>query len=85
MVHLRGLPVIGGPCSSASDLSFSALRPVRIGSGISRRSSETFTPPCFMIARMERTRCWLVPMRPVTPFRMMPRVLVSMGMNASER
>jgi hypothetical protein len=24
------------------------------------------------MARIERTRCWWVPMRPVTPFMMMP-------------
>src|SRR5690606_8699484 len=35
-------------------------------------SGEICTPPCFMIATIERNRCWLVPMRPVTPLRMMP-------------
>ena len=29
-------------------------------------------PPWERMARMERIRCWFVPMRPVTPFMMMP-------------
>ena len=33
---------------------------------------ESLTPPCWRIARMEPTKCWFVPMRPVTPFMMMP-------------
>src|SRR5262245_34040826 len=33
------------------------------------------------MAMIERTRCWLVPMRPVTPFMMMPRRRVGMSMN----
>ncbi len=37
----------------------------------------TLTPPCFRMAMMERSRCWLVPMRPVTPFMMMPTRWVS--------
>src|ERR1700722_10674602 len=37
-------------------------------------------PPCFMIARIERTRCWWVPMRPVTPLRMTPMVRVSIDL-----
>src|SRR4051812_31584308 len=47
---------------------------------MSVRSSLTFTPPCCMMARMDRIRCWFVPMRPVTPFMMMPMRLVSMVM-----
>ena len=35
-------------------------------------------PPCSRIARIERTRCWLVPMRPVTPFMMMPTFFFAM-------
>ena len=35
------------------------------------------TPPCSRIARIERTRCWLSPMRPVTPFMMMPSLRVA--------
>ena len=42
---------------SASDLSFSIFRPVRMGSGISRSESLTLMPPCLMMARIERTRC----------------------------
>jgi hypothetical protein len=30
------------------------------------------TPPCLRIARIERTRCWVSPMRPVTPCVMTP-------------
>ncbi len=30
------------------------------------------TPPSLRMATMERTRCWFVPMRPVTPFITMP-------------
>src|SRR5690606_27739561 len=32
-----------------------------------------------MIALIERSRCWLVPMRPVTPFMMMPTLWVVIG------
>src|SRR6476659_10089347 len=76
VVNFSGLPPM--PCASARPRSLFSLRPVRIGSGIRRRSSETRTPPCFMMARTERIRCWLVPMRPVTPLRMMPILRVSM-------
>src|SRR5205807_1935963 len=34
--------------------------------------SASAIPPWLRIARTERTRCWLSPMRPVTPFMMMP-------------
>src|SRR5207237_566022 len=30
------------------------------------------TPPCLRISRIERMRCWFMPMRPVTPCMMMP-------------
>ena len=30
------------------------------------------TPPCCRMARIDRRRCWFNPMRPVTPFMMMP-------------
>src|SRR4051794_17623229 len=33
-----------------------------------------------MIALIERSRCWLVPMRPVTPFMMMPTVWIVMSL-----
>ena len=46
--------------------------PTRIGSGMSRVPSASATPPCLRISRIERTRCWFVPMRPVTPCMMMP-------------
>ena len=52
--------------------SLAALRPTRMGSGMTRVPSASRTPPCLRISRIERTRCWLVPMRPVTPFMMMP-------------
>src|ERR1700694_3004188 len=60
------------PCSAASFFSFSALRPTRIGSGITRVPSASRTPPSLRIAITERARCWFVPMRPVTPFMTMP-------------
>ena len=56
----------------------SALRPTRIGSGISRVPSFRATPPWRRISRIERTRCWFVPMRPVTPCMMMPMRFVVM-------
>jgi hypothetical protein len=43
-----------------------------MGSGMSRVPSSRATPPCARIALIERTRCWLVPILPVTPFMMMP-------------
>ena len=43
----------------------------RVGHDLRRRSSSA-TPPCARIAQIERIRCWFVPMRPVTPFMMMP-------------
>src|SRR3954464_14168516 len=44
---------------------------------MTRLPSESTTPPCCRIARMERIRCWFVPMRPVTPFMIMPTRLVT--------
>src|ERR1700683_2774162 len=55
-----------------SSLSLDSLRPTRIGSGMMTSFALTRTPPCLMMASIERIRCWLVPMRPVTPFMMMP-------------
>jgi hypothetical protein len=40
--------------------------------------SPSFTPPWSMMALTERSRCWFVPMRPVTPFMMMPTLCVVM-------
>src|SRR5690349_24826459 len=60
------------PYCRASAASFSALRPTNIGSGITRSPFGTLTPPCARIATIERTRCWLSPMRPVTPTITMP-------------
>ena len=60
------------PCSSASARSFASLRPTSSGSGQIGRPSGPWTPPCSRIARIERTRCWFVPMRPVTPFMAIP-------------
>ena len=65
------------PYCLASAAIFSALRPTRIGSGITRSPFGSATPPCSRIARIERTRCWFSPMRPVTPFMMMPSVRVA--------
>jgi hypothetical protein len=31
------------------------------------------------MALIERSKCWFVPMRPVTPFMMMPSLCVVMG------
>src|SRR5262245_43807228 len=60
------------PCALASSASLASLRPTRIGSGITLSPLPSSTPPSLRMATMERTRCWLVPMRPVTPFMMMP-------------
>ena len=37
----------------------------------------TSRPPSRIIGTSERSRCWLVPMRPVTPFMMTPSFLTS--------
>src|SRR6185436_7527610 len=60
------------PYLAASSLTFCALRPIRIGSGTRRVPSFSATPPCLRISRIERTKCWFMPMRPVTPCMMMP-------------
>ena len=63
----------GGPIFAAAiSRSLASFRPTRMGSGISRPPSGNGTPPRARMARIERTRCWLSPMRPVTPFMMMP-------------
>src|SRR5438132_14253639 len=67
------------PCSAASFLSFPALRPTRIGSGITRVPSASSTPPSLRMAMTERARCWFVPMRPVTPFMMTPSLCSAMA------
>src|SRR5260221_4936709 len=67
------------PCSAASFFSFSALRPTRIGSGITRGPSPSRPPPSLRIAMTERARCWFVPMRPVTPFMMTPSLCSAMA------
>ena len=38
---------------------FSALRPTRIGSGMTLSPFESVTPPWSRMAQIERTRCWL--------------------------
>ena len=63
-------------CASAS--IFSALRPIRIGSGITRSPLASATPPWSRIATIERIRCWFRPMRPVTPCMMSPSRCVAM-------
>ena len=65
------------PYCRASAATFSALRPTRIGSGITRSPFGSATPPCSRIATIERTRCWLSPMRPVTPYIMMPSLRIA--------
>src|ERR1035437_1831356 len=52
--------------------SLASLRPTRTGSGMMVSLGPSSTPPCRMMAQMERRRCWFRPMRPVTPFMMMP-------------
>src|SRR4051812_21504608 len=42
------------------------------------------TPPCARMALIDRMRCWFVPMRPVTPFMMMPRRIVSMSLPVAD-
>src|SRR6266851_1338231 len=67
------------PCSAASFFSFSALRPTRMGSGITCVPSASRTPPSLRMAMTERARCWFVPMRPVTPFMMTPSLCSAMA------
>src|SRR6266568_2283315 len=59
------------PYLAASSRSFSSFLPTRIGSGNSRPSPRR-SPPSLRISAIERSRCWLVPIRPVTPNMMMP-------------
>ncbi len=77
---------IGGPTSNAgmaaSRSNLAGLRPTRIGSGMITSVSPIFKPPCWMMATMERMRCWFVPMRPVTPFMMMPILCMLMLMDS---
>src|SRR5258708_2445855 len=65
------------PLAAARAESLPALRPTRIGSGITRLPSASATPPWARIAPIERTRCWFVPILPVTPFMMTPSRTVS--------
>src|SRR6266545_6460063 len=67
------------PCSAASFSSFAALRPTRMGSGMTRVPSESSTPPCPRIAMIERARCWFIPIRPVTPCMMIPSLFSAMA------
>src|SRR5690625_1481803 len=60
------------PVSSESFFSLTSLRPTRIGSGMITSFSLILTPPSLMIGRIERMRCWFIPIRPVTPFMMIP-------------
>ena len=70
--------IFSTPARCASSRSLSALRPTRIGSGMIVSLGPSITPPCLMMATIDRMRCWLVPMRPVTPFMMMPTLCVFM-------
>src|SRR5689334_4515605 len=38
-------------------------------------SEPTFTPPCFIISAIDLSKCWFVPMRPVTPFMIIPTLI----------
>src|SRR5262245_50940251 len=69
------------PLALASRASFSLLRPTRMGSGKTLSPLLRRTPPWARMAMIERTRCWLVPMRPVTPFMMMPSRLTPMTLS----
>src|ERR1700724_2158766 len=60
------------PFALASCASLASLRPTRIGSGITLSPFLRATPPAARIATIERIKCWFMPMRPVTPFMMMP-------------
>src|ERR1035437_6281150 len=52
--------------------SLASLRPPRTGWGMMVSLGPSSTPPCRMMAQMERRKCWFSPMRPVTPFMIMP-------------
>src|ERR1043165_9720160 len=60
------------PWALASFCKRSALRPTRIGSGITRSPFFSATPPWSRMAQIERIRCWFMPMRPAPPLMMMP-------------
>ena len=64
---------IHDPNRFANASTLSAFLPTSIGSGMTMSPLASLTPPSARIARMERTRCWFVPIRPVTPCMMMPR------------
>ncbi len=61
---LRSVDVRVRPCVCAISANFSALRPTRIGSGITRSPFGKVTPPWSRMAQIERTRCWLYPIAP---------------------
>src|ERR1035437_5643199 len=63
-----------------SDSSLAWLRPTSTGSGRITASGAMCSPPCLMMAAMERSRCWFPPMRPVTPFMIMPTRCVLMAL-----
>src|SRR5437660_6858997 len=73
------------PFAFASSSSLALLRPTRIGSGITRSPFLRTRPPCARIAMIERIKCWFMPMRPVTPFIMMPRRCCAMRRDLSNR
>ena len=73
----RGIEV-GGPARrprSPWPVARASPRCGRPGSDRASRVSplRSATPPWARIATIERIRCWFMPMRPVTPFMMMPR------------
>ena len=66
------------PFAFARASIFSALRPMRIGSGMTLSPFASATPPCARMAQMDRMRCWFMPMRPVTPCMIRPSRFVAM-------
>src|SRR5690625_3191763 len=63
---------------SAISRTACSRRPTRTGSTWTRLPSSSTTPPASRIGRIDRTRCWRYPIRPVTPFIAMRRVRVVM-------
>src|SRR5438445_3369283 len=71
-------------CAPAISRSFVSSRPTRIGSGSRRSPFGSGTPPWRRTATIERMRCWFNPIRPVTPFMMMPMVRTVIRTSPSE-
>ena len=80
MTASRSVVHSGTLCSSASSRILASLRPTRIGSTWTLVPSSRVNPPASRIGRMERSRCWRYPIRPVMPFMAMRIVFVSKPM-----